>query len=124
MMRQSLSSVLPENEREAHEHHRRRPRAPLVERVAGWSARHKKVAVFGWLLMVAVIFVFSQLMGSRNLPVYDPGQAGQGEQALHHVAPATLNQLSESVLVQGRPGAAPFPRNQEMQQNLNLKHLS
>jgi RND superfamily putative drug exporter len=88
----------------------------MVERIAGWSTRHRKIAVFGWLAMVLAIVALGQLMGSRNLPVYDPGQAGQGEQALHHVAPATLNQLSESVLVQGRPGAATFPRNQEMQQ--------
>jgi RND superfamily putative drug exporter len=88
----------------------------MVERIAGWSTRHRKIAVFGWLAMVLTIVALGQLMGSRNLPVYDPGQAGQGERALHHVAPATLNQLSESVLVQGRPGAAAFPRNQEMQQ--------
>jgi putative drug exporter of the RND superfamily len=75
----------------------------MVERIAGWSTRHRKIAVFGWLAMVLAIVALGQLMGSRNLPVYDPGQAGQGEQALHHVAPATLNQLSESVLVQGRP---------------------
>ena len=88
----------------------------MVERIAGWSTRHRKIAVFGWLAMVLAIVALGQLMGSRNLPVYDPGQAGQGEQALHHVAPATLNQLSESVLVQGRPGGATFPHNQEMQQ--------
>jgi RND superfamily putative drug exporter len=88
----------------------------MVERIAGWSTRHRKIAVFGWLAMVLAIVALGQLMGSRNLPVYDPGQAGQGEQALHHVAPATLNQLSESVLVQGRPGAATFPHNEEMQQ--------
>ncbi len=29
-------------------------RAPIVERVAGWSARHRKTAVFGWLLLVVV----------------------------------------------------------------------
>ena len=116
MMRQSLSSVLPENEREHHQHHRRRARPPLVERIAGWSARHKKIAVFGWLLMVAGVFVFSQMMGSRNLPTYDPGQAGQGERALHQVAPATYGSASESVLIQARPGARPFARNPDLQQ--------
>jgi RND superfamily putative drug exporter len=118
-MRQSLSSVLPEGESTAGgrpDHRRPRTRPPMVERIAGWSTRHRKIAVFGWLAMVVAIFALAQLMGSRNLPVYDPGQAGQGEQALHQVAPATLNQLSESVLVQVRPGAATFPRNGEMQQ--------
>jgi RND superfamily putative drug exporter len=116
MMRQPLSSVLPENEFTPHDRRRRRARPPMVERITGWSTRHRKTAVFGWLLMVAVIFVLSQMMGSRNLQVYDPGQSGQGERALHQVAPANLNQLSESVLVQARPGAATFPRDEEMQQ--------
>ena len=52
-MRQSLSQVLPESgglspsPAEA---------GPVVERIAGWSARHKKTAVFGWLALVAVLF--------------------------------------------------------------------
>jgi len=32
-------------------------RAPIVERVAGWSARHRKTAVFGWLLLVVAAVV-------------------------------------------------------------------
>src|ERR1700743_1553462 len=115
-MRQSLSSVLPENGFEHHSHHRRRARPPMVERVAGWSARHRKTAVFGWLGLVAVIFVLSQLMGSRNLPTYDPGQAGQGERALHQTAPGAYDSASESVLIQARPGAATFGHNQDMRQ--------
>ena len=74
-MRQSQSSVLPET-RPA------RPRGtnrPFVERIAGWSARHRKTAVFGWLALVAVLFVASQALGRKNLPNYDPGQAGQAE---------------------------------------------
>ena len=81
----------------------------MVERIAGWSTRHRKIAVFGWLAMVLAIVALGQLMGSRNLPVYDPGQAGQGEQALHHVAPATLNQLSESVSSRDAPAPRPSP---------------
>ncbi len=87
----------------------------MVERVAGWSARHRKTAVFGWLALVAIIFALSQLMGSRNLPTYDPGQAGQGERALHQTAPGAYESALESVLIQARPGAAPFTRNPDMQ---------
>jgi hypothetical protein len=43
-------------------------RPNLTERVAGWSAGHRKVAVFGWLLLVAVIFVAGQVIGSKNPP--------------------------------------------------------
>ena len=83
-MHQSHSSVLPETGQPAPE---RAERRPFVERIAGWSARHKKTAVFGWLALVAVLFVASQALGSRNLPNYDPGQAGQAERALHQAAP-------------------------------------
>ena len=88
----------------------------MVERIAGWSTRHRKIAVFGWLAMVLAIVALGQLMGSRNLPVYDPATPARASRRCTSVAPATLNQLSESVFVQGRPGAATFPRNQEMQQ--------
>ena len=61
----------------------RSERRPVVERIAGWSARHRKTAVFGWLALVAVLFVAGQALGSKNLPSYDPGQSGQAERALH-----------------------------------------
>ncbi len=80
MMRQSFSPVLPETGPAGQD--RPASRAPAVERIAGWSARHRKAAIFGWLLLVAGIFTAGQLMGSRNLPDFDPGQAGQAERAL------------------------------------------
>ena len=48
----------------------------LTERVAGWSARHRKTAVFGWLLLVAALFLAGQALGTKDLPQYDPGQSG------------------------------------------------
>ena len=55
-MRQPHSSVLPISPPdEAHDPPP--PRPNLTERVAGWSARHRKTAVFGWLLLVAAIFM-------------------------------------------------------------------
>ena len=47
-------------------------RAPMVERVAGWSARHRKTAVVGWLLLAgtAVMSAISLLaIPSRWLPI-------------------------------------------------------
>ena len=87
-MRHAQSSALPET---AYYTPERRPpasRRPFVERIAGWSARHRKTAVFGWLLLVAAIFVAGQALGSKNLPSYDAGQAGQAERTLHQFAPA------------------------------------
>jgi RND superfamily putative drug exporter len=76
--------------------------APMVERVAGWSARHKKTAVFGWLLLVIAAVVVGQRLGTSNVNSYDPGQAGQAERVLNR--PVVQQPDSESVLVQGRPG--------------------
>ena len=86
-MRQPSSSVLPETGSDREDRHRRepRPRAPIVERVAGWSARHRKTAVLGWLALVAAVFVFGQMLPAKNLPSYDAGQSGQAEQTLHRL---------------------------------------
>ena len=86
-MRQSLSQVSPESGGRGPSPAETRPaaaahRGPVVERIAGWSVRHRKTAVFGWLALVAVLFVAAQALGSKNLPSYDPGQAGQAERAL------------------------------------------
>ena len=113
-MRQSLNSVLPETE-PAHQDRRRHPRAPAVERIAGWSARHRKTAVFGWLLMVAAVFAVSQLLGSKNLPNYDPGQAGQAERALHQADP-DYGSATETVLIQAPTPGETFARSGSMQQ--------
>ena len=82
------------------------PRPNLTERVAGWSGRHRKTAVFGWLLLVAALFMIGQVVGSKNLPLYDAGQAGQAERVLHQVAPDQYSSYAETVLIQATaPGA-------------------
>src|SRR5258707_15414181 len=62
---------------------KRPARAPIVERVAGWSARHRKTAVFGWLLLVVVAVAVGHQLGTSNVNSYDPGQAGRAERGLH-----------------------------------------
>ncbi len=99
-----LPQVSPHSDDRHSDDRHRRVRAPLVERIAGWSMRHRKTAVFGWLALVAVVFVAGQALGAKSLPPpYDAGQSGQAEQALHRlgvVAPAV-----EDVLIQARgPG--------------------
>jgi putative drug exporter of the RND superfamily len=81
----------------------RRVRPPAVETIAGWSARHRKTAVFGWLALVAVAYLIGQLLGSPSLQQNDLGQAGQAEQTLQHLGVTTPT--TEAVLVQERrPG--------------------
>lgn len=60
-MRQSLRSVFPETPHDD-ERPRRKTRAPVTERVAGWSARRRKTAVVGWLLLVAVVLVAAAVL--------------------------------------------------------------
>ncbi len=40
---------------------------PLVERIAGWSARHAKTAVIGWFVLVRFAFLAGQLLGTQRL---------------------------------------------------------
>jgi RND superfamily putative drug exporter len=87
--------------------------APVVERVAGWSARHKKTAVFGWLLLVIAAVVVGQRLGTSNVSNYDPGQAGQAERVLNR--PVVQQPDSESVLIQGRPGQS-YGHDPQLQQ--------
>jgi putative drug exporter of the RND superfamily len=92
----------------------RRTRRPAVEAIAGWSARHRKTAVFGWLALVAVAYLIGQLLGTPNLPQNDVGQSGQAEQTLQHLgvtAPTT-----EEVLIRARTPGATFASDPAMRQ--------
>ena len=92
----------------------RRVRPPAVEAIAGWSARHRKTAVFGWLALVAVAYLIGQLLGSPSLQQNDLGQAGQAEQTLQHLgvtAPTT-----EAVLIQERAQGQTFATDPAMRQ--------
>ncbi len=112
-MSQSQIPVLPHAGPGSHEPGRR-ARPPLVERIAGWSAAHRKTAVFGWLLLVAVVVLAGQAAGSKSVPAYDAGQSGQAEQALHRLgvsAPAV-----EDVLIQARAPGRTFASNPAMRQ--------
>ena len=79
-----------------------RTSAPVVERIAGWSARHRKTALFGWLLLVVGAVMVSSMLGSKNLNSYDPGQAGQAERVL--ARPGVVQPAAETVLIQAKTG--------------------
>ena len=114
-MRQPQSSVLPISPPgEAHDPPP--PRPNVTERVAGWSARHRKTAVFGWLLLVAAIFIGGQALGARNLPAYDAGQSGQAERTLQQVTPGQYGSYAESVLIQATTRGATFATDPAMRQ--------
>jgi RND superfamily putative drug exporter len=76
-------------------------RPPITERIAGWSALHRKTAVFGWLLLVAAFFVIGQALGTTSVPSYDSGQSGQAERALQQLTANNITPSQEQVLIQG-----------------------
>jgi RND superfamily putative drug exporter len=87
---------------------------PFVERVAGWSARHRIIAVAGWLLLVALAFTVGQRLGQGNVQSYDPGQAGQAERAVN--SPVVPQRLTENVLIQARAAGASYASDPELRQ--------
>ena len=89
-------------------------RAPIVERVAGWSARHRKTAVFGWLLLVVAAVLIGQRLGTSNVSSYDPGQSGRAERVLDR--PVVQQPSAESVLIQGRSPGQVYGSDPEIRQ--------
>jgi RND superfamily putative drug exporter len=91
-----------------------RTRPPIVERIAGWSARHRKTAVLGWFLLVIAVFMGTHMISGTNVQSYDAGQSGRAEQ--------TLNRLNvtfppaENVLVQSRAPGATFATDAQLRQ--------
>jgi putative drug exporter of the RND superfamily len=75
-------------------------RRPIVERVACWSARHRKTAVAAWLTFMAAAFIAGQFATGNGVQQYDPGQAGRGEQVLTNLGVVTPP--TESVLIEAR----------------------
>jgi RND superfamily putative drug exporter len=91
-----------------------RTRAPMVERIAGWSARHRKTAVIGWLLLVVVVFAGGHMVPATNVPSYDAGQSGQAEQTLHRLN--VTFPPAESVLIQSRSPGRTLATDPELRQ--------
>jgi RND superfamily putative drug exporter len=87
---------------------------PVVERIAGWSARHRKTAVLGWLVLVAAVFVGGHMIPSTNVQQYDAGQAGQAQQTLDRLN--VKFPPAENVLIQARSPGVTFARDPELRQ--------
>jgi RND superfamily putative drug exporter len=94
---------------------RPRPRPPVVERIAGWSARHRKTAVLGWLFLVAAVFVGGQMLPAKNVQNYDAGQSGQAERTLNRLN-VPSSPPAENVLIQARAPGRTFAADPEMRQ--------
>jgi len=115
-MRQPRSSVLPETARDDHSQPRQRARPPAVERIAGWSARHRKTAVLGWLVLVVALFAAGHALGTKSVPDYDPGQSGQAERTLHSLTGNSASPPAESVLIRAKTPGTTFASDPQMRQ--------
>ncbi|MEY9836098.1 MMPL family transporter [Streptacidiphilus sp. EB103A] len=92
---------------------KRRAAAPerpgLAAAVGGWSARHRKTAVFGWLLFVVLATVLGGMAGSLHTTSKDNG-LGQSGRADQLIAAAGLHSpATETVLIQSSSFTATDP---------------
>jgi RND superfamily putative drug exporter len=83
----------------------------LAARMARWSGRHRKVAILGWLGLMATLFAFS-LLSPMKMIVFQtsgPGESGRADEILYEdfERPA-----GESVLVQSTEFNAESPQFQ------------
>jgi uncharacterized membrane protein YdfJ with MMPL/SSD domain len=82
----------------------------LAARMGSWSARHRKLAIFGWLGLVALTFVLGMAVGTKKLDFNDTG-AGETARAQailkHHgfEQPASEAVLVESTSLSSRDPA-------------------
>jgi RND superfamily putative drug exporter len=75
------------------------PAHNLAARMARWSGRHRRRAIFGWLAFVILAFAIGNAVGSQQISGVDQytGEAREAEQALDR---AGLRPVEEVVLVQ------------------------
>ncbi|MFK4186039.1 MMPL family transporter [Streptomyces sparsogenes] len=85
-----------------------------MERVAGWSVRHRALAIMGWFALVVVAVLASAVIPGEMASSTDPGDSGRAERVLD--AQQKYPRPQENVLVQARtPDAAgPFTRSPEL----------
>ncbi|MFC1416296.1 MMPL family transporter [Streptacidiphilus cavernicola] len=82
----------------------------LAAAVGGWSARHRKTAVFGWLLFVVLATVLGGMAGSLQTTDQDNGigQSGRADQMIDRAG--ITSPSTETVLIQAAGFTATDPR--------------
>ena len=54
--------------------------------MARWSAHHRKIAIFGWLAVVTVLFVLGNFVLTQKTIVFEtsgPGESGRADTILY-----------------------------------------
>src|SRR5215210_8096443 len=72
----------------------------LAARMAAWSGRHRKKAIWGWLAFVLVVFALGNATGTTNISDVDQfsGESGRAEKALDR---AGMRPVEEVVFFRG-----------------------
>ncbi|MDQ3865343.1 MAG: MMPL family transporter [Actinomycetota bacterium] len=85
-----------------------RPKTNLAGRMGGWSARHRKTAIFGWLAFVVVAFALGIVWGTTKI---DQDTSGVGESGrADRILDAGFKQpAAESVLIESKTLAVTAP---------------
>jgi uncharacterized membrane protein YdfJ with MMPL/SSD domain len=75
----------------------------FAARMGRWSARHRKIAIFGWLAFVIVSVALGMLVGTKNISA-DDQNVGQARQADHMLIDAGFRKdpQTEIVLIQSK----------------------
>ncbi|MFF5142327.1 MMPL family transporter [Streptomyces sp. NPDC013157] len=81
------------------------PARGVVESVAGWSVRHKGLAIAGWLALVIVAILSSALLSGSDARSTDPGEAGRAQQIVR--TEDSGDSIRENVLFQSREADGP-----------------
>src|SRR5436189_5578179 len=71
----------------------------LAGRMAVWSGRHRKKAIWGWLAFVLVVYAAGSAIGTTNISEVDQfsGESHRAEDALHN---AGMRPVEEVVFFQ------------------------
>jgi RND superfamily putative drug exporter len=79
-------------------HHHRN----VAARMGAWSARHRKIAILGWIAFVVVSFGIGGAVGQKTLDPIDTenGESYRADQAIDKAG--FVKNVNEQVLVQGR----------------------
>jgi RND superfamily putative drug exporter len=74
------------------------PRGGLVERIAGWSARRRGLAIIVWFGLVVASVLLSAVVSGKDASNFDAGESGQAQRVMREQN--TFEPIKENVLVQ------------------------
>src|SRR4051812_636506 len=84
------------------------PKRNIAARAGRWSARHRKTAIIGWILFVAIAYMMGGKIGTHELSQAESG-VGDSGQAAKIIDKAYPKRVHESILVQNKQHSTDSP---------------